>query len=1289
MRLRWFLCFGLIGVYAVAQTPDVGTGAPDVTIQMAFINAYERNAFFTLVGAPTGNVVKYGTTGLIQQFPAVNTKTNATLALIKPDTTDTYNVFQMQAAMFAYYSTISVGTAGYPNSDTLQCPALLSFPSNSCQWQPFTSNYALFVYASALPNGAQNFGTRDPFFTKWNNLGGVARLGPANSAETQVTSQFKSVATFQTYDQGAIYNITSGVLTGRLLAVQGPIYTLYVSYGAQGGSLGLPATDELLLPNGMHQQTFEGGAIELDPTTGIAVLRPRIDSLVIAPTGSIHLNLGDTLAVQVTPYAADGTLLTDRTVAWSTSNGSVVQIQATGYTATLKAVGAGNAVVTAGAEGKTSLPLNVSVTAPCCQIGEGAPTAAIQQAFQDAITRDKLSVQLPAASPAVRVGSGYVQQLLSTGMTPVPYLIAVADGSITGYVVTGAILAQYNGLGGPAGTLGYPLSDASAGGRQTFQQGTLAGNPVQLVIGAILAKWGVLGYETGVAGSPIAAAIPFQTFRGVSGSMQSFQNALILTTATRPLSGQAFSVIGLVLAQYSLSGGPGGDLGAPTDDEHAVNSVRQQDFDGGYISYAPGDAVASVFTNPRQPLVTATPGSVLSGTPVHLVVGGFNNGATVRVSQTGQPDFIVTVATGAYAWDVLVPAGAPNGTVTIRAVDVNSAVSAQGSYTVLSASSAALVISVVSGDAQTGAPGAQLAEPLVVVVRDQNGNPVPGQTVTFGASPGAQVVPASGTTNANGQASATLRMPMTAGVALATAQAAGKVVTFSARSAAVSITNFPALTQAVDGTLGNGSDTIRQEGALLTSAASMLRYYQSLNQLPQPNGLADPTTLNQFLKSFCTSGSQVCDGFVSLGQSREQTVNLWRLTAFVGGAADVRVESVDLNHVRDLVAGDCPVLLALSLNGLGSHFVVATGIASDGSLLIADPNPAFGQTSLDGYLNGFHSAGGGSVQATLTGAVRLLVQAPSSPGFLVIENVPVSISSVTGVCGQTLLFPDTAAVAGAMPVNPPGTLYFSACDGAAGPYQLDVAAQAAYNGTFTDLSVNGAVAMVAGTTPSSLLIVENGTQWSLAPLQASIAAGGIVSAASFTTDVAPGGLISVYGTGFVRSGFDTLVQINGEPAAVLVALPFQINAQIPPDISPGAATLSVASGNGNAQQSITVVSVAPEIFSITPTQGAVTNQDNSLNSPSNPALRSGAIVVYCTGLGAVSPAGQLSVASTPVTVVLGGTELPTAFAGLTPGLIGLYQVNVLLPAAMPPGLFLPLYLKQAGATSNTVTVAIQ
>jgi uncharacterized protein (TIGR03437 family) len=57
--------------------------------------------------------------------------------------------------------------------------------------------------------------------------------------------------------------------------------------------------------------------------------------------------------------------------------------------------------------------------------------------------------------------------------------------------------------------------------------------------------------------------------------------------------------------------------------------------------------------------------------------------------------------------------------------------------------------------------------------------------------------------------------------------------------------------------------------------------------------------------------------------------------------------------------------------------------------------------------------------------------------------------------------------------------------------------------------------------------------------------------------------------------------------------------------------------------------------------------------------------------------------------VIGGVEVPAGFAGLTPGFVGLYQVNVAIPQSLPPGLSLPLYLKQGSALSNTVSVAVQ
>jgi uncharacterized protein (TIGR03437 family) len=224
---------------------------------------------------------------------------------------------------------------------------------------------------------------------------------------------------------------------------------------------------------------------------------------------------------------------------------------------------------------------------------------------------------------------------------------------------------------------------------------------------------------------------------------------------------------------------------------------------------------------------------------------------------------------------------------------------------------------------------------------------------------------------------------------------------------------------------------------------------------------------------------------------------------------------------------------------------------------------------------------------------------------------------------------------------------------------------------------------------SSLAITRSGAAWSIVPLEVTFTAAGAVNAASLTGDFSPGGLISIFGAGFRQGNAKLGVEVNGADAALLAVLPFQINAQIPPTSPAGVATLTVRLGDSLASQSVTIKDVAPAIFVIGPGIAAITNQDDSLNMPSNPASRTQAIVIYGTGFGATVASGALSVARTPVTAVIGGTEIATAFAGPTPGAVGLYQANVILPSALPPGLALPLFLKQGSAVSNLVTVAVQ
>jgi uncharacterized protein (TIGR03437 family) len=142
-------------------------------------------------------------------------------------------------------------------------------------------------------------------------------------------------------------------------------------------------------------------------------------------------------------------------------------------------------------------------------------------------------------------------------------------------------------------------------------------------------------------------------------------------------------------------------------------------------------------------------------------------------------------------------------------------------------------------------------------------------------------------------------------------------------------------------------------------------------------------------------------------------------------------------------------------------------------------------------------------------------------------------------------------------------------------------------------------------------------------------------------------------------------------------------------LEPGAHTLHARSSLGSAELALDVKPVAPAIFVLTSTQAAVVNQDGTLNNSLSPVRRGQVLILFATGLGAVNTDGALARTLEPVTVILNGTELTPAFAGLAPGYVGLYQVNVQLPAGQAPGLDVPLSIRQAGVDSNPVFVSIQ
>jgi uncharacterized protein (TIGR03437 family) len=1305
---------------------DVGTGAPGNLVQQ-FINAYFRNGFYSLVSLPPlGKVKTLGTGGYVQEFnDAAKSGVKLALATASPsapvNADGTSNVVQLMADLYGYYSTVGAGTAGLPLYDTLNCPPIDQ--TNSCTYDFFDKSYALFAYHAALANG-QNFTIRNLsgstsilFYTEWTAKGGITGLGRPLDAESATLTAFivppATVGTTyvtQPYLNGAIYSTTSGLNKNTLLTVMPPIYGLYVTNNGPAGSLGLPTSEEFALSNGDHRQTFEGGVVQYTPGGSGPVIRPPVSTVQLSgvPLGStLTLNLGQSVTITATPTSPTGDALTDRPISWSTTNSRVVTITAgAGGTGLLKAVGGGAASVTAASDGKASQKLNVIVISPCCQVGDGAPPT-VQQSFKDALTRNKISVQFPVPSPATRVGNGYIQMVQSADASATTYILAQSDKVGTAFVVGGAVLAAWQSMGGAGGTLGYPVTDLSAGGTQRFENGAaLAGNPVRLVVGGILTKWGLLGYESGVAGVPVSDATVFSTFGANSGVAQGFAGGAIYNATAGPRSPQTWLVTGLILSRYNALGGPGGDYGMPTSDEFFTAGVHQQNFEGGYMTWSAGDSAAKEHPAAKTPGLIVSPSTLTAGSRAQFAIVGFPNNSTILVSVTGVPNFTVTTPNGAYTWDMFVPLSTRSGAMTVHAAQTNGTSTADGTLTVRGFNDNSVPLVKVQGDNQTGPPGALLPVSLRVALRDTVGNPVVGAAVTFEASSGAQLSTASAVTDASGQTETLVRLPNAVGATGVVARAPGVAlssVTFYLLSAASTLANFPNFQQTGDTKLGAGPATIAQKGALLTAAAAILRYHQNRGELPAPNGSADPAALNQFLTAYCPTdakGAQLCDGFLAGSGAGDQVVNLWRASEFTG-AADVEVASATPAAIADFLAQGSPVLLslAMSLNGApaGGHFVVATGIAADGSIVIQDPSPLFARATLADYLNGFNAAGG-TWQASVRGVARFALRSPLSTRFMVaalsqpvglLQSLSTEITSSAGTCGQPFELFDSVDSAGNQAAGPLLSR-LTVCDGTQSAYQLQIGTAQPFHVQLTDLAPGGSLADLSGSAPATWRAARPQFYLALAPVAVNFTAASVVNGATFTPGIAPGGVVSIFGTGLSGSGRATTVDMDGTAMRLLFATSFQINAEVPLTMAPGVHILRVQSVYGSLQQSVTVSAVAPGIFLIgNPPVGAITNQNFNLVGPSNPLPRGQSLVIFATGLGAVTQSGQLSRTSAPVTVLLNGNELPTSFAGLAPGFIGLYQVNVTIPASTPPGLNIPLTLKVGGAQSNSVVVAIQ
>jgi uncharacterized protein (TIGR03437 family) len=229
----------------------------------------------------------------------------------------------------------------------------------------------------------------------------------------------------------------------------------------------------------------------------------------------------------------------------------------------------------------------------------------------------------------------------------------------------------------------------------------------------------------------------------------------------------------------------------------------------------------------------------------------------------------------------------------------------------------------------------------------------------------------------------------------------------------------------------------------------------------------------------------------------------------------------------------------------------------------------------------------------------------------------------------------------------------------------------------------------------------------------------VVNTASFRSGgIAPGELISIYGisvgpatavaapAGALPTSLGGVtVTFNGTAVPISYAGPYRVDVQAPTTLTSGVPASIQVNYNNASSTAVTpiVQDTAPGVFT-TQAQGqglvkAINLANNTLNSMLTPAAKGSLISIYASGLGAVTPAvtaGQVTpntpisnTVKTDVAASIGGVPAAVLFAGLAPGGIGLYQLNIQVPQGAPSGAQELIISTGGNASQNGATIYVQ
>jgi uncharacterized protein (TIGR03437 family) len=164
----------------------------------------------------------------------------------------------------------------------------------------------------------------------------------------------------------------------------------------------------------------------------------------------------------------------------------------------------------------------------------------------------------------------------------------------------------------------------------------------------------------------------------------------------------------------------------------------------------------------------------------------------------------------------------------------------------------------------------------------------------------------------------------------------------------------------------------------------------------------------------------------------------------------------------------------------------------------------------------------------------------------------------------------------------------------------------------------------------------------------------VVNAATLAAaPLVPGSLGTLFGANL--SGNSVTVSFDGNVAILLYVGATQINFQVPLNLgSKTSATLVVTvDGSSSAPQTVALAPVWPAIF-----PHGVLNQDNTENTAATPAKAGSFLQIFATGIPA---------SATVSVEIADRNNLVPWYAGAAPGLTGVQQVNMLIPADLASG----------------------